>query len=290
MELNPRRQLYLKILIDHFHPKSSKEVISIACESELAQLLLNIKAPIVSFSDLFTPTEEVLKKIHYSWILKSIRKFPSSLHSLLISSLPKEQVQGIALFLNQKELMRKKLPQSTKKFFQIILRKEVTSKKVMEEAFLPLLPLSELLQLDKPILIELIDLIGLYDLAIKMKVIIDRNLISKINQAFPEKKVQFLHMIMNQKKKIQAQDFNLRSWDENPESLRKMVHKRGLSKLAIALSGYPKDFLWHLTRRFDTGRGKLLLDNYSQNKLPLAPQITEQIFFIINTLNPKSRS
>lgn len=290
MEINPRRQYFLKVLIDHFHPKSSKEFISIGCDKELAQSLLSLKAPPISLTELHIPTEEFLKKIHYSWIYNHIKKYPSPLHPIMIASLPKEHVQGISQFLNDETLLTKKIPKSTRKFFQNFLRKGLEPKNILDEIFLPQMPLSELLLLDKIILLEMIDLLGLYDLAIKMKVIIDRQLISKINSAFTEKKVQFLHAIINQKKKIPTYEFDLRAWDEDPESLKKMVHKRGLYKLSQALGGYSKDFLWHFSRKFDIGRGKILNDYYPKTTSSISLQLNEQIFFIINTLNPKSKS
>jgi hypothetical protein len=47
-------------------------------------------------------------------------------------------------------------------------------------------------------------------------------------------------------------------WDGSEESFRLLLHRRGIARLGVGLSGQDPDFIWTICHQLDIGRGNTL--------------------------------
>lgn len=286
---NSRQELFLKILMERYHPGVVEKVLSKSLPLDKAQKISEISVFFKPSHRLLTSTEEDLSQIHYSWIAEVIEQFPPSFQGSLITSLPISQSRDLIKFKNRSDLRKRPLPLITKKFFQNILHKNIEGfREILKQDFIRPYPLTKLLDMDIHLLFEMFDLLGLYDLSIKLKYVIDKKILSNIYDCFSPSRKKFLLSLIHHTDKIQLSEVDLSNWSGDPIFLKKIIHKKGILRLGKALSGYPKDFMWHLTHKLDTGRGRLLMRYYSEEKLSIAESLSEQVLFIINTLTKKN--
>lgn len=76
-------------------------------------------------------------------------------------------------------------------------------------------------------------------------------------------------------KKISAQKeispwprLGLDRWDGEEESFRHLLHKRGLARLGLALSGQDPDLVWAICHQLDIGRGHTLFKLCGKSAAP----------------------
>lgn len=146
------------------------------------------------------------------------------------------------------------------------------------------------MKIDKNLTLEMFDLLGLIDLAVKAKQIVDKSTLNNIFNSLTPIRKKIFDIFLQQVDKAQLPEIDLSNWTGEPRILKKMLHRRGILRLTSALSGYNKDFIWHFTRRLDTGRGRIVLRNYNSETTQLVPALTEQVQFIMNILTQKSKS
>ncbi len=289
--LSSRSHILLKALMEHFHPGAVGEVLAKALPIEKAQEISEINLPQENPQALLISPENALSKIHYSWIANAFKHFPKSLHPNLIAVLPKQHAKGLSDLLDIKAADKNSIAPVTQKFFlQNLYDKIDETHPVLPLEFLHTLPLSHLLDVDKNVLMEMFDILGLYDLATKMKVIIDKQTLLDIQKSLSPVKLKFLKVFLQQTDKANLPEIDLTDWTGDPNILKKLLHRRGIHRLSKAIAGYPKDFLWYLTHRLDTGRGEILKRYYSEEEAGISSALTEQVLFIINTLTQKKES
>ncbi len=216
--------------------------------------------------------------IHYSWYYQPLQHQPASIQSLFISSLPPTQ---------QKELNKMFKLSSTKNssfinnFVFHSLLKEIQKPGVLPLPFLPSSELHLLLKIKPNELTHLTDLLGIYDLAAEYKQIIDQSLLKKIESALKEDEYQFLLYVTKQPIKWIPPKLHLPQWNGEKETLRRLIHQRGLARLAKATLKEDPSFQWHLLHRLDTGRAKIIEKSYSQKLDPiLIPYFKSQVIDI----------
>lgn len=240
-------------------------------------------------SRLFVDERAMLSQFHYSWVYDAIKKFPSEDHPFLLVSLPDNHLAALSQLMKVRlsNLQRPSLA-AANYFIHAIYQRIEGASDVLPIDLLPHKPLSKLLEMNREFLLEVIDLLGIFDLAAKVKQIVNTVELKKITDCLSPVKQKFLRMIVSKVDKIQLPPIDLSSWNGKAEKLQKIIHRRGLYRLSLTLSAYSPDFVWHLTHRLDTGRAEIIYRYYVEKENPNISALLEQTLFIMNILTQKS--
>lgn len=267
--MDQKTAFYMKLLLNRFHTGSHDSVLKILpAHGEIVQKTATNEKEI---SHLFRKPEALLSNIHYSWISEALATLPEEKRPLYIAALPHAQQVQVKKHLNlDREItpLRGPLKSYVSKEFLVLMLEE-------DHVPLPYQPkttLDILTTFPKNKMINLIDFLGLYDLAEEIKKIVDTKLLKNINLALSDKQKEFLKSILHQKDKIQFTPFKLNDWTGDSRELELRLHKRGLIRFAKALSGQHPSFVWAITHALDTGRGKMLEGMISKEPVP---QVTD---------------
>ena len=228
--------------------------------------------------------EERLKGIHYSWLIPLIEPFSERDKIILLSTLDPSQGQKLMKYFKVEEYP-KDLPSPVKHYVQQTIYQWLLPAEYLPIEFLPSHPLIPLLALSKTELQSIIDFLGLHDLATEMKQVIQSEKIKKIQKVLSREEQNYLKELLTKRKQVSFARLNLDQWDGTAKTLKKILHHRGLNRLAKALFGCHPSFLWHITHRFDTGRAKMVKKfftdiNNDKAQETLKGQILELISFI----------
>ncbi len=288
--IKPKSQILLKILVDRFHPGAAREILGKSLHADVAKSISEIHLPHGNLQKLLVHSEEALAAIHYSWIAEAVMLFPKKLYASLIKALPLEQRQGVSALLKV-DVPKAPLCPVSKKFLSDSLYKKIEgASDALPLDFIQEKPLFVLLHTDKKKMPELFDFLGLFDLAYKFKLIIDKKTISLVEKALSPGRMKFLRSLLHLKNLVPVADIDLMNWSGDPETLCKLIHRNGILRMTKAVAGYDKDFIWHLSRRLDTGRGRIVLRYFSEEESTITPVLAEQVLLIINTLTRKKES
>ncbi len=260
-----RQALFFQLLLNKYHAADGSTVMQCLPEG-FRNKVLGTK---VSWNDpkvmLRSPAAKI-KNVHYSWIVPVIERYPENLRALYAEALPSPT--------NQRILSMLKLPKTplattwSRDYLLHDLVKRLELDTITPIEHLPQSILSFTLEFSKEELIELIDFLGLYDLAEEIRRIVDKNQLKKIYTCLSIKKQHFLRNCLLSKEKVSTPKLELEKWNGDPESLEKLLHKRGLVRFGKGLSGLPADFIWHIIHRLDSGRGLLLSKYISSKEIP----------------------
>jgi hypothetical protein len=116
-------------------------------------------------------------------------------------------------------------------------------------------PLDFLLDVHSDNLVALCRFLGLYDISLEMKKIVQSQQIKKIESAFSAAEILFLNQIQRDRQPVAFIEIGLWNWDGDEKSLRQIVLARGINRLAKALSDAGGTFLWYLAHRFPIEEG-----------------------------------
>jgi len=276
----------LKTLVAFFHKGNEDELLRYLTEEDqkvVAESELNGSRTLQGL----LPSEKELKGIHFSWILPTIKRYPEELQPFFIGALPApipKQLQKYDPSLPEAKALSPLLG----RFFNGLLHKAVTKEERTPLSFIPENELSPLLQCSKKELIQIIDFLGLWDIVAEYKQIIDRrHLKSLIGNLSADEKEFLQNSLKSQPPPIIA-PLPLHALNGNSEKLRSLLHRRGLSRFGIALSGRPEGMIWQITRTLDSGRAKILSKQFQAEKSKETTSLmTSQLITVINFL--KSR-
>lgn len=214
------------------------------------------------FGDPTTETstaEEQLSKIHYSWLAPYLRMLSENEIRLFLSALDEAQSKGL-----KKTLLFSNHLASLTSFSKQFLCKQLFSKVTQQEhplpiSFLPDSPLNALLSLSYEELVLLTGFLGIRDLALEVRRIIDKEKLKQIQHALSHHQQLYLKSLLQQKDPIAFKSMELGKWDGRPDSLKVLLHQRGINRLAKALYHQDKSLIWHIAHRLDSERGESLL-------------------------------
>jgi hypothetical protein len=203
--------------------------------------------------------EDKVKEIHYSWFAPFFRALPESEIRLFLSSLDNLQADGL-----KKLLLFGNFLQSLNPLAQDFLQKELyqsllePQEEVLPIECLPDSPLNVLLEKDSADLLAFIDFFGLHDLAVETRQIIETSKLKQIYKALSTHEQNYLKLILQRKEQIIFKRMALSNWDGNPQTLKALIHQRGLNRLGKTLSWQSQNLLWHLIHKLDMERGLTL--------------------------------
>lgn len=210
---------------------------------------------------------KTLPKIHYSWLNSYLLGIGEKKRQALSTCL--EEIQKAGMSRLNKELPLKTKPAPLlRKFYLKQLYQLIPLNQHLPIEYLPESPLNRLLTLQKRDLIELIDFLGIYDLAYEIRHILATKNLKNLYTCLTAKQQQFLRSCLHYKDKTISPPLHLDKWDGKAKSLFHLLHHRGLARMALALAGQHEDLIWYLSHFLDTGRGKLLLKRTKNDPLP----------------------
>lgn len=238
----------------------------------------------------FTPFSDLLGRIHFSWFTPYLRSLTENDIRLFISCLPDEQSRGLkkALFLTSALIP---LSSMGKDFLQQRLLEKLLEDQtaLLPPECIPDTPLFPLLELSFSELLRLIDLIGLHDLAVEIRQIIDTTKIKKIYSLLNEAQQNYLRTLTQSKEPVTFKRIAIQKWDGNPEELHSIIHQRGINRLAKALYEADESLTWYLSHRLDQERGAALLKLRTSLEHPKAYSVlANQILDAMNILKHKT--
>lgn len=281
--------IMLRILLNRYHQESGLENFLRGQPQELVQNVLSQDVHSNDPSLAFTRPEEVLSKIHYSWIAQAFGTIPQEMQPLMLSLLPEPQKELVGKSLNI-PIKQKTLPPQLRSFLLYRFMPALKRDHVLIPEFLPKSPFRPLLELKKGEMVEVIDLLGIYDLAYEMRHIVDNKTIKNIYQNLTPNKQKFLRSVLHQKEKLQTPRLHLDKWNGDTKVLDNQLHQRGMLRLGKALSGQHPDLIWHIVHGMDTGRGKIIMRHLSTEEAAgITTILTQQVINVLNFIKPKSQ-
>ena len=205
-------------------------------------------------------TDFVLKEVHYSWFLPTLKAYSDEETSLFLNALEKETAENLKRKLHI-DSVHEDIKTPTKTFLRLILQVSLLGEEdcILPPEYLPSSPLNRLIKIEKRSLVEIIDYLALYDLAREVRQTVDTKILKQIYHYLSEPHKVFLKKIMNRKDTGGFQKIGLANWDGSPGSLKNLLHKRGIRRLALALKCAHPDLTWYVSHRLDIGRGGTLL-------------------------------
>ncbi|MGZ3633041.1 MAG: hypothetical protein ACXWM7_01775 [Parachlamydiaceae bacterium] len=285
--MEQKSAIMLRVLMNRYHQGAPDVLLAGLPKDDAADVL----AQNISSSDaskiLQSPVDLLGEKIHYSWLVPVLETFSKPMQSFLISALPQQNAQALS------HLMKRPLvptqATSVREYLLSLLCQKFSKRSVMPIEFLPETSLTKLGTLNKAELIELIDYLGLFDLAEELRYIVDNVLVKSIYNCLSPKKQHFLRASLHKKEKLKAGKIGLMNWKGDRLQLERLLHRRGLLRFSYALAGQNKDFVWHIVHRLDVGRGHLIGKYYSSKEFPgVTAFLCQQVLNTLNFLNKTS--
>ncbi len=275
-----------RLLLKRFHPDHPKSLLQILPKEE-SVLILDQATPQTVISTAELQPETLINRVHYSWLLLTLEKMPKSIIRFIVSALPSHQAEKIEQHL-QMSPSQHHYADVVKAFFLNKIYNALIDPAVLPLDFLPKTPLSFLTSCTKQQLMEIINLLGIYDLAEEVRYILNKESLNKVHVCLTARQRQFLRQTLHQKEKVSSSPLNLKQWDGDCKKLAVSMHRRGLVRLGKALFGQHPDFIWHLTHILDTGRGAIIKSHYSLKERPeVAAALTQQVLSVMKFMNLK---
>ncbi|MBX9744601.1 MAG: hypothetical protein K2X08_05260, partial [Chlamydiales bacterium] len=218
------------------------------------------------------------EQIHWSWFLPTLKTYAEKEQQCFLAALPKLVAENISTSLHIAPLS-KSLTKSANSYLVQLLKSSLipASEDLLPQEYLPASPLNQLLSLSKKQLIELIQLLGLHDLAAELRQIVETKTLKKIYSFITEKEHQRIKEVASYQKTGLSPRQLLDRWDGEEESLRILLHRRGLMRLGVALRSQHPDLIWYICHQLDIGRGSSLLKLCAQEtpSTPSEPLLQE---------------
>ncbi len=278
--------LLLRILLNAYYGNNAHAICRFLPD-ELAEQVKAIDNNSADYSYAFRTPYEWLEKVHYSWIAPVLSQYPPRLRAPLASSLPPHQAACVRQLLALDKVPPPSPP--IRAYLQKLLYDSLKIKEVTPEELLPQSPFRNLSFWEKSRLVELIDLLSMYDLAEKLRHIVDRKRLRDIYGCLTKDRLEYLRLCMQAKEKVTSSEFSLDKWKGDPKELEHLLHRRGLIRFGMALSKEPADVLWYILRRLDTGRSAIIEKCFA-NPLPppVISALSQQMHAAIEFLDNKA--
>ena len=222
----------------------------------------------------FLTEKENLNQIHYTWLIPFFQSLSDHDRYLFVSVLIEEHKEGLYKFFDlTKE--PKELSLVAQKYSISLIHHEIFSKNtdLLPIACLPHNPLNNLLTLSRKQLLIFVDLLSMHDLAYEMSNLINASSLDKIKKILKPEQKKYLSSLAKHVEPITFKSMGLSLWNGDEESLKSILHQRGLNRLAKALVYSHPSFIFHLQHKLDTGRASVVKTLIRQLKNKKAHQI-----------------
>jgi len=280
----------LRVLLNYYHQNAFEPLLKyLPADEQQAVLAQKITSQDVKVA--LTPASDLVTMIHYSWLVEPIQQRSKEEQLFILSSLP----EGIFPKLNRILALPLSAPyplaQPVQSLFRSMLYKQLNCANILPPALFSPSKLNFLASWGKQELIELVDFLGIYDLANLVRQIIDKHKLKLIYACLSSSEKQFMRTCLHSKDKITLPQLELEPWQGDPKKLKELVHRRGLLRLGKALSNEAPDLIWTVSRLLDKGRGTILFQYGIQKATPaISSVLLQQIENSINFIKTKSSS
>lgn len=274
--MDKKSGMMLRVLINRYHPKEGAALLKfLPKEEQAAMSTIDIKSN--DLRPMLQYPQNAIHGIHYSWIKPLIDAFPTRLQPIIMVTLTTQQLAGF------KASVEMRLSNFAKTFILNILCKQLKIHEHLPTDYLPENELSPLALWTKQQLMDLIDFLGLYDLASEVRHIVNRNHLKNIYACLTPKQFHYLKVCLHHKEQVTSPRLDIDPSKQDCPKLKQAIHRRGLSRLAKSLCGQHADFVWTIAHILDTGRGSILLREYQPEALPkITPVLKQQVLNIMN--------
>ncbi len=205
--------------------------------------------------------------IHYSWFSEAIKKYPAPVKAAFLKVLTPPKIKSVEQLSGLKS-KKGEMPPILTPFLLEILRKNLQGSEICDEQLLPPSTLNFLLQLERGNLIQTADLMGLHDLAADLRQVVDKELLKKTYNSLSQEQLHFLNYCIKQPIRWVSPKLGLTGWDGSPETLKSLIHFRGLVRIAKAIFTEDASFIWHFLHRLDTGRAQVIQKELTKKQDP----------------------
>lgn len=209
-----------------------------------------------------------------------------SWYESITKNLP-EQLQGLykELLHNKTERLSPDVTQFLLDYFHKEWLKNLNDDEPLPKELIEAGDLGPLLELKKAEMLEVIDLLSMHNLVDEVRHVVDKRILHVLSQALSSNQQQYLRMCLRQKTKHHAPTFSLRDLLKEPKKLPQVLHKQGLKRMAVALSGQSKDFIWYVVHTLDIARAKFLQADIQEEAVAHATKLAQlEILQIIQFL------
>lgn len=278
----------LRILLSRFKDDLSDIAFQEAFLNDLPEQeaieILSIKSPGPHIEAILNFPSEIIQSVHYSWVAETIAKIPKAFQPQVISLFNPRQAGRLTEMVGAKPFTQN-LSAPVRAFLLKLFFDNFDAESLLPKTFLPHSELHVLTKLSKDELVELIDLLGIYDLTDESRTILDNKRVKGIHQCLTPAQRRFAVYCLHQKEKIASSRLNLANWNGDCNELHRRIHVRGIARLGKALSGQNPQLVWYIVHTLDTGRGHLLQKNIEKEAVPkITPALAQQVLQTLNHL------
>lgn len=274
---------FFRLLLNRAHPTITPTIVA-PLPTTIKNDLDNCSFSSSDLKGFFAAPKRLLEQMHYSWIADCLSALPVATQQELIMALPLSQRPKVYQQLKYTE--PETWPSGALlRFYEQALYRYLNLYNKLPAALLPQSSLTPLCNLPKDHLVQLIDLLAMHDLAYEVRKIVSTQQIKRIYGSLTPQQHSFLKMCLQQKERIIPSRMHLENWSKEKGSLQHTLQKRGLHRLALALSGQPAELIWYINHTLDVGRGRYLEQHIKQTPVPhitgeMANQVQQAIDFL----------
>jgi hypothetical protein len=280
--MNQLYLLSLKAFIENTSSKDGKNLYKFLQEG-VSKEINRFKEPVL-IPLSYMQRDVAIESIHASWYKLQLESYPKEEIAFYLSSLPVITRDSLLELLEIKPSILK-LSTFAKSFFAEKFFLDFTQKNpFLPIEFLPKSPFNDLLLLKKNYLTTLIDLLGVQDLALDIRKVLDKRILDDISSKLQDHQKKYLLNILRIGDLPLVKSEELVFWQKSKEALSLIITQKGLYRLSIALLGQNENLIWHIARLLDITRGMQLIKNLQDKSTgAINTKIKEQIS--LNTLN-----
>lgn len=280
MQTHENGTLFLRLLLNKFST-AKPEALAKVMPPEDAQALESHKLAHKDPNLMLFEPKEWLTSIDSSWLKPTVEKMAKPLQEVYARAFPRQ-------FGDPKE---PPAPYSDAmlEFLIYFLHSKWEEKKAPPKGLLPTWEMSHLLEMSRHEILEIVDLLAMYDLVEEMRHIVDKKLLQAVLQHLNTEQQHYLRVLLRQKSRQTPTSISVRELLKEGKKFPQMLHKLGLQRLAFALSGASDDFLWHIFHTLDLNRAKFLQNHIKKEEVPnQTPQALVQVQHIIHFLKTET--
>lgn len=280
VELNQKGWMFFDLLLKRYHPRDPGTIVALLTPEE--QERCKVSSSPSQLSDWLVSCVEVLSAIHPQWIVDALKTFEEKRHASILSALPEALCVHVCRLGKWREPSLHVRPQFAHRILQDLLH-ALQDDTYIPSSAVPKSPYSPLLHLNTEHLTQIIDGMGLRDLAGVVRGMIDKKFLHTIYSVLKPQEQKLLRVYIQQKEQLKSPPLVLKAWDGRGETLRVMYHERGLMRMAMALHGQSAGFLWHFFHRLSPQEAKTL-QHTMQHRTPqgqVAALLTQQLLGVM---------
>ena len=239
-----------------------------------------------SFAQGVTPEDfsngAMLERVHWSWFLPTLKSYSPTEQELFLAALDDSSARPLMETIPSK-ISKEPLTAIGRSYLRQMLLDSLIGAhdRLVPADFLPPSKLNRLLELPKKQLTALIDLLSMHDVASEVRQIVETKILKKLYSFLSEAQKKFLKASAAKPEPFSLPKIGLDRWDGSEETLRHALHRRGLGRLGIALSGQDPALVWYVCHQLDIGRGstlfKLSVREATSNVIEAAARQVEEL-------------